>query len=525
MTRAFGPSLHRVIAKSTSNRFSAFLAGIGVTTILQSSTATALIIASFCGQGLIGVSTGVAIMLGADVGTTLVAQILTFDLSWLAPFLLFTGFVVYRALKGRGRVRYAGLMMIGLGLMLLALGLIKTYAEPLQDSETLQVVLKSLDAEPFLAVLLAAILTWLMHSSLATILLFVSLIASGVLSLEIGLVMVIGANIGGAIAPLVATLKEGAASARVPAANMGMRIVMGLICLPFMSEIQNLIMQFDAQPERLIVHFHTGFNLALFLLFIPFTGAVAKMSEVILPDKVDPDDPSIPKYLDEKDLGTPPIALSDATRETLRIAEYLETMMKDFIVALDKNDSALLKDVVRRDDVIDNLYKAIKYYMAKIMDESLDEEEAQRSIQILNFSTNLEAAGDTMVKSLADIATKKITTKKSFSDEGWQEILTTHNRVLASVSLAQNVFMSGDQNLARQLIESKDEIRLLEEKTSEAHLNRIRDGVPETIATSSIHLDIVRDYRRINSYVATVAYPILEEAGYLRKRRLKRAKK
>lgn len=525
VTRVFGDRLHVIVARSTKNRFAAFFTGIGVTAVLQSSTATALIISSFCGQGVLSVSAGVALMLGADVGTTLVAQILTFDLSWVAPVFLFGGYAFYRIFKQKGRVKYLGSTFVGLGIMLLALTFIKSSSEPLRDSETLVLVLEALRSEPLLALLISAILTWIMHSSLATVLLYVTLISSGVLSLPIALVMVLGANIGGAIAPIVVTMREGPESARVPVANMGMRLVGGLLCLPFIPMITDFIGTFDVDNGRMLVNFHTAFNIGLFLLFIPFTTVIAKLVEKWMPSKVDADDPSTPKYLDHKDLGSPAVALSDASRETLRVADVVESMMEDFITALEMNDQKLLEDIIARDDVVDNLYVEIKHYMAKITDEALDEDQSLQYLQIISFATNLEAAGDTIEKSLADVAEKKIGNNSTFSDEGWKEIKKIHKYVISNMKLAQNVLMSSDEGLARELIESKDTIRNHESKAANAHLNRIRDGIPETIATSSIHLDIIRDYRRINSYMATVAYPVLEDAGYLRKRRLKSAKK
>lgn len=525
VTRAFGSNLHTIISRSTSNRVYAFLTGIGVTTLLQSSTATALIISSFCGHGLMTVTAGVAVMLGADLGTTLVAQILSFDFSWLAPFFLFSGYFIYRLFKNKNRMQHVGRLFIGLGLMLLALAFIKLSAEPLKTSETLAIVLHSLGNEPILAVLCAALLTWVMHSSLATILLFVTLASSGVLDVNIALIMVLGANLGGAIAPIVTTMREGRAASRVPVANMVMRFISVLLVFPFIGVAHELISYFGDTPERMIVNFHTAFNIGVVVLFLPVSHIVARRVETWMPDQIDYDDPSVPKYLDEKHLETPSIALSDAMRETLRMAEMLETMLDDLILALRQNNEKLLITVIERDDVLDGLYKAIKYYMAKIMHESLDEEDAQQYIQILAFATNLEGCGDTVVKSMADMAEKKIRKKSSFSHDGWAEIKNIHKHVQDTLRLSQNVLLSGDRQLARRLIESKDTIREYERKTSESHLNRIRDGVPETIATSSIHLDIIRDYRRLNSLLATVAYPILEDAGDLMTRRLKPIKK
>lgn len=521
MTRAFGARLHQTISAGTSNRFTAFLSGIGVTALLQSSTATALITAGFCGRGLMTVAAGIAVMLGADVGTTLVAQVLSFDLAWLMPVLLICGFVLFSVYQNRGQISHVGRIFIGLGLMLMALDWIRETSQPLKDSEVLPLVLQSLEADPIFAVLLAALLTWLAHSSLAIVLLLVSLVTAGVLPVSVGLAMVLGANLGGAMAPLMATLKDSPQASRVPLANLLMRMAGVLLLLPLLSYVQDALLAVDPVDERMIVNFHTGFNILLAVIFLPLTGFMARLVTRLVPDVTDRDDPGQPRYLDLKELDTPTIALASASREVLRMADIVQHMVEDTIVALRNNDESLVARIRARDDVLDKLNKAIKMYMARMTQGSLDPDEAQLYVRILGYATNLENVGDTIDKSLTEMAVKKIRSHKRFSNEGWQEILDLHNLVMETMRLSQSVFVSGDVKLARRLIESKDRVRIAEARGTENHMQRIREGIAETIETSSLHLDIIRDYRRINSYMATVAYPILEETGQLRGSRLK----
>ncbi|MCB9996461.1 MAG: Na/Pi cotransporter family protein [Rhodospirillales bacterium] len=524
MTRAFGADLHTIVSKSTSNRITAFLTGIGVTALLQSSTATAFIIAAFCGQGIMTLSAGLAVMLGADVGTAVVAQILSYDLRWLAPMLIIVGYFLFAANKKRGRLEHIGKLLMGLALMLFSLSLIRQSAEPLKESEVLAIILQSLDKDPIMALAIVALLTWLAHSSLAIVLLLTSLVMSGILPPDVGLVMVLGANLGGAIVPVLATLKDSREAARVPVGNVVMRLSGILVVLPFIHIIHEEMLTFGSTPERLLVDFHIAFNIAIAVAFLPFTGLLAKGCERFMPREKDEDDPGHARYLDEKELGTPSIALSAAIRETLRMADALQSMLEKTIVALRDNDEALVREIKKNDDVIDSLYQAVKMYMAKITQESLDPEEAYQYFTILAFASNIENAGDTIDKSLMEMAKKKIKDRNRFSKEGWDEIKEIHAFVLETVRVAQSVFVSGDSLLARRLLEGKEDFRLKEQKAATAHMARIREGVPETIATSSLHLDILRDYRRINSYMASVAYPILEEAGQLRSTRLKKIK-
>lgn len=516
MTKAFGQGLHRAILWGTKNRIRAFFSGIGVTTLLQSSTATALIVASFSGRKMITGAAALAVMLGADVGTTLVAQLLTFDLSWLMHTMLISGFIIYKVFENKpGRLAHFGKMLIGLGLMLLALSLIKAGAGPLRESDVLPVVLDSLDQDPVLLVLIAAMLTWLCHSSLAVVLLLGSLTAAQIVPVHVGLAMVLGANLGGVMAPLVATMKDSPEAMRIPVGNLLMRLVGVVMILPLLTQVEGLLTEVSSDPARMLVNMHMAFNIMLALIFLPFTGSIYHLTLRLIPDRPDADDPGKARYLDEKQLDIPAIALASAGREALRMADLVQSMMEDTIVALRTNDESIVYRIRARDDVLDKLNKAVKLYMAKMARESLDPEDTQQYVRTLTFATNLENVGDTIDKSLMEMALKKIREHKRFSERGWAEIQDIHNAVLETVRLAQTVFVTSDAKLARRMIEAKENLRKAEIRATQSHMDRIREGIPETIATSGLHLDIIRDYRRINSYMCTVAFPILEEAGQL----------
>ena len=512
VTHGFGAELRRALAASTKSRVLSFFSGMGITALLQSSTATVLIVAAFAGQGMINSATGLAMVLGADVGTTLVAQLFSLDLRFLIPVFMIIGYISFSKKRASGRFKNFGRVFIGLALMLFALMWIKDAAQPLKESEILPVILGALESDKIFAILIAALLTWLAHSSLAVILLLMSFVASGILPLMLGVYMVLGANLGGTIPPILATLKDHPEAARVPVGNLIIRFVGVVVVFCFVPYIKPHLDVLGGDETRKIVNFHTLFNVALALVFLPFTGAISKLTKKIIPDRVERDDPSQARYLDHKDLTTPSVALASATRETLRMADMVQQMLNDTITVFKTNDKALLKKVREEDDVIDCIYEQIKIYMAKLSQESMDENEAQRYVQVLTFSTNLEHAGDVVDKNLMPLALKKIKRDTNFSDEGMKEIEHIHSLVMESVQLAQSIFVSGDADMARKLIQDKREIREAELEGMTTHIERLGDGVPETIATSSLHVDIIRDYRRINSYMCTVAYPLLDKS-------------
>jgi len=521
LNRAFGTALRRIISNSTSNRFKAFFVGLSVASVLQSSTATSLIVSSFAARGIITVSAAIAVMLGADVGTTLAAQFMSLDLRWLAPVMIAAGYIVNNSMEDTP-YKYVGRAMIGMGLALLALKTITTVAEPLKHSEVLHALIGPLSDQPVLAVIISALLTWMVHSSLGMVLLYMGFVASGTIPVHLGLYMVLGANIGGALAPVVMTLRDIQAGRRVPLGNLVIRGLGVIFIMPFMG---NLILPFiesiHPDPARMVVNFHTAFNMAVAIIFLPFIGSLTRMSEVVLPDRPREEDESLPRYLDPTAISTPPAALACVARETLRVCDIVQKMLHDTLEAFRVNNPRLVQGIRDQEKIVDSLYGSIKTYMARLSSQALDENESRRYMQIITFSTNLEHIGDIIDKNLMEMAMKKIRLQDNFSRAGFAEISDLHARVLENMQLAQNVFMTGDIKMARKLFEEKAILRSQEMQASESHFKRLSEGIAETIATSSLHLDILRDLRRINSYVSLIAYPILEEAKELNPRLLK----
>jgi phosphate:Na+ symporter len=511
-SRAFGASLRGAIHAGTKNRMLAFLSGLGVTALLQSSTATAFLLTSFARKKMIGLSASLAVILGADVSTTLVAQLLSFKMPALASVCLILG-ITGRKFYGEqsGRIKHICNIFIGLGFMMLSLSMIREISEPIKHSEVLPYILKPLQSDVLMALVFSAGLTWLLYSSLAAVLLFASLAANGIISLDLGLLLVLGANLGGALIPFAATYSEGAAARRITFGNTIMRLCVLVVTVPLLGAIGQDLSVLPGGTARHLVHFHMAFNIAVALIFLPITPLIAQLCTKIFPEDKKHESGVHPLYLDEKALESPVVALAAAARETLRIAEIVEGMLDKTIKALEKGDQSIISQVREADNRVDKIYGAIKTYMSRLSQQSLDPDEADRYMQILTFSTNLEHIGDIIEKSLMELAVKKDRKKENFSAEGLKEIKEFHDKVLENMKLAQAIFMSEDSKLAAQLVAKKQDIRMAADQTSEKHFKRLSDGVPQTLATSSLHLDIIRDYRRINSYATRLAYAILDK--------------
>ena len=513
--RAFGPNLRRFLGKALGNRFNAFCAGLGLTAILQSSTATGLMTTSLAADGVVALVPALAIMLGANVGTTLIVQVLSFNIAAAAPVLFIIGLVIFRA--GRQNLtRALGRIAIGLGLTLLALHILVDTLAPAEQAPLVRSLLAAITHDPVFCIVIAAALTWAAHSSVAVVLLIMSLAYSHFVTAEAALALVLGANLGSAVNPLL----EGGTGAdpisrRLPLGNLINRLVGILIALPLLPVLARELAVLQPNASKMTAEFHMLFNVALALIFIGLLDPLAWLLVRILPDRKRATDPSLPRYLDEAALDTPSLAIGNAARETLRMGDVVETMLSQVMTAIMDNDRKLAGDVSKMDNVVDRLTEAIKLYIARLTRGSLDEREGRRAMEIVSFAINLEHVGDIIDKNLCELAVKKIKRRYQFSVEGAAELVSFHRRVCESLRVAFNVFMTGDLEAARRLIREKAELRNIELAAGDRHFERLREGRPESIETSSLHLDILRDLRRIHSHICSVAYPVLEAAGEL----------
>lgn len=511
--RAFGSDLRLLMAKALGNRLAAFAAGLGLTALLQSSTATALIVSSFTAEGMVGLVSALAIMLGANVGTTLIVQVLSFNISAAAPALFIVGLVAFRS-GARSRIKDIGRVAIGLGLMLLALHILLGTLEPAENAPAMRVFMNAITGDPVLCVIIGAVVTWVVHSSVATVLLIMSLAYAHFVTPFAALALVLGANLGSAINPVFeGARRDNPANFRLPLGNLLTRVVGILLVAPFLHPIADAFQSWQPDLAKMTAEFHIAFNLGTAILFIGILDSVAAMLTKLLPTRTQTLDPSKPRYLDESALETPSLALADAARETLRMGDMVEAMLRQVMTAIINNDRGLADEVSRMDNSVDRLDEAIKLYVTKLTRGSLDEREGQRAMEIISFAINLEHIGDIVDKNLCELATKKIKHRFQFSPEGAAELLDFHKLTMESLRIAFGIFMSGDVTEARKLLAEKTVLRSAELAATERHLERLREGRPESIETTSLHLDVLRDLKRIHSHICSVAYPVLDAAG------------
>ena len=521
--RVMGEDLRQVLRRSVDNRLTAMMAGLGVTGLVQSSTATCLIVSSFVGQGLISSGAGLSVMLGADMGTSLMAVVFSFDLSWVSPLLIIVGVFLFTSRQNTtpGRI---GRVLIGLGLITLALQLIVSSTRPLTQSAVVQSLLSSMPNEVLLDILVGVLLTVFSYSSLAIVLLTAALATSGILPLTAALGMVLGANLGSGVLAVLSTSQAGPAERRVPIGNLifkALGCALMLLAMPYVPDVLKAMAAYLPSPLSIVVSFHLLFNLTMGLVFIGMTRLLGERLDAWLPVMAKAGPSDRPKHLDPTALATPSLAISCAAREALHLADVVETMLRGIIPVIKNNDLVLAEQLRKRDDTVDELYSAIKFYLTQISREALSEREGRRWTDIVSFTINMEQVGDIIERVLQDVEDKKIRKGRRFSEAGMAEICHLHERLVSNLRLGMSVFLDGHLKDAQKLLEEKAQFRELEREYASTHLSRLQDNTPESIGTSSLHIDLISDLKRINSHICSIAYPILEAAGALTKTRLR----
>jgi phosphate:Na+ symporter len=508
LQKAAGARLRSFLLTATSNRIKGVGVGAVITALLQSSSATTVMLVGFVGSGLLGLGQTMGVILGADIGTTLTVQIIAFKVYDYAILMVGAGALI-RFLSIRGPSHEWGQALLGFGFVFLALKILIETFTPLAEGSFFGEAIVGLGDDPLAGIIISALLTAVFHSSAATLGLAITAAHTGLLTLDAAMPIVLGANIGTCASAIASSIGAPVDSKRVAMAHVLFKVLGVIIVLPFLGLFTDLVALASSDLARQVAYAHTFFNIAIAVLFLPFTGPFTSLVQYLLPESEEVKKFG-PRYLDPIVLTSPSLALGQATREALRLADIVQEMLKNSIEVFRRNDKVLLERLEERDNDVDLLDREIKLYLTKLSRESLSEEQAGRELEVLAFTNNLENIGDVIDRNLMELAMKKIKQNLSFSEDGIREILEFHERVVKVFEMGVATFASGDAELARRLLDRKIKLARMEKDMREAHINRLHRGLRESIDTSSIHLDVLANLKRISSYITNIAYPILE---------------
>ncbi|WP_223518865.1 Na/Pi cotransporter family protein [Pseudomonas sp. GL-B-19] len=507
--RVYGTNLRHVIGRNMSRRWLAFVAGIVVTAMVQSSNATAMLVTSFVGQGLMALTPALATMLGADVGTALMARVLTFDLSWLSPLLIFVGVIFFLSRK-QTRVGQMGRVCIGLGLIILALQLIVEAAGPITHAQGVKVIFASLTGDILLDALIGALFAMVSYSSLAAVLLTATLAGANVISLPVAIGLVIGANIGSGILAFLSTSMQNAAGRQVALGSLLYKLIGLLLIIPVLDPLVHWMDSLDFSPQEMVIGFHLLYNTTRCLILLPSVGGMARLCAWLLPERPEANGMAKARHLDPTALATPSLALANAARETLRMGDLIDNMLEAMLDVLHGKQTAVTQEMRRLTDDVEALYNAIKLYLAQMPREDLSDQDSRRWAEIIELAINLKLASDLIERMLRKVQQQKTSQRRSFSDVGLEELAGLHSQLISNLRLGLSVFLSSDKESARQLLREKRRFRAQERRLAHAHVSRLQRKIVQSLETSSLHLELIADMKRLNSLFCSSAYVVLE---------------
>jgi phosphate:Na+ symporter len=510
LQRAAGSHLRHLLTRMTSTRLAAVGSGALVTAIIQSSSATTLMLIGFVSAGLLTFPQSLGVILGADIGTTVTVQLLAFRVQELSLLLVGMGFATV-FFGRRGLVKSLGQVVLGFGFIFLGMKVMNDGLAPLADNELTRQVLVALAGNPFLGLLVGAVLSAGMASSAATIGLTLSLGQQGLLPLSASLPVVLGANIGTCATALAASMRSSSDARRVAVAHIAFKVLGVALVFPFIGPLANLVALTSLDPARQIANTHTFFNVAISALFLPFAPWAARVITALVPEEERGDNPYRTRYLDDRFLEQPALAIGQAMREALRMGDVAQAMLRDAMVVMRTNNQELLEDVERRDDQLDYLEREIKIFISRLGRETMSPDMARKEIALISFIGNLENIGDIIDKNLMELARKKLYQGRRFSEAGEAELIEFHGMVSKNLERAIAGFAANDRSLAQEVLDQRPVVRQRERELRDSHLARLRRGLAESLETSEIHLDVLTNLKRISSHITALVYPILEE--------------
>ncbi len=528
ITRAWGESLKQFLTHRLGNRVSAFIAGTITTTVLGSGTATSLIVSNIAAASGLSVALGLAVILGADVGSAITTTLFASGSSFLrqaSPLLVFAGYVVFGFAK-ETRPHNFGRVLIGVGLMLLALGLISQATQPLNSASLFHDVLSALSKETLLGFLVGALMAWAFHSTLAAVLVIGSLVANGSMDAESAAIIVLGINLGGCMPALLGSLGLSPQARQLPLANLICRGVICIACLPFVKYASPALGFFGVSGLGIALALHLSINLLVGVIWLPLTGLAAALSARLLRQaKLPPDPLAAPRYLSLSALETPAVALSNAALEAGRMSEILDLMLSTAIEALRDNSIETLKLLRMQDERLNSFHTAIQTYLYDLTEKEISADHARHATEMVLYVSNLEHAGDVIQLSLADRIKAKIREDHAFSLDEKTAIETLSSILHENIRMATSVLSTRDVEGAQQLIAQKDTFRSLENNVIRQQVSRRGVGRGKPLRQSALFIDLIRDLHNINSYIVSVGYPIVDSAGLLRESRLRKKQK
>ena len=506
---AFGAKLSRLWVGPGGGRFRAFGAGVLSTSLIQSSGAVVAMVVSFTEIAPFSLPHSLAVVLGADLGSTVTVQILSFRIYQYAFLVVSIGVIL--SLWGRkGTLRAIGQGILGFGLLLLALKFLAGAASEIGSVTSLRLLMADLAQAPLVSFLLGVLLSALFQSGTAVMILLIAFSQQGVLPLPAVLPLVLGANVGGTSLAFTASSGLAAEGRRVAWGHLLMKTVGAALFLPFFSAAQGFLSLMSPDPSRIVANAHTMFNFTLAILFFPLLPRLSSALCRVVPGKTSLVPAGEPAYLDRDHLPATGAALGQVAREIVRMADMIQEMQELGLQAVRSMDVDLVTRIARADDDVDRLTREVKVFLSKLGEGALDPEQTRRAVAYISIVSDLENIGDFLDKTLGEHLRKLAERNQRFSEEGSGELQSLMREVESMYGEAVSAFVTRDERAAEIVIARKKVVGQMERQLRIAHIHRLQKGTPESLESSAAHLDILSSWKVIASHCASIAYNVIQ---------------
>ena len=523
MKMTAGDSMRSILKKLTSNRFIAVFVGAFITMIIQSSSATTVMLVSFVNSGLLNFVQALGVILGSNIGSTVTAQIVAFKVTDYALLLIAVGSIMTLFSK-KDSAKHIGFVILGFGLLFYGMKVMSDTMKPLRTDPTFNIILTSFE-NPFLGIIAGAVFTALIQSSSATTGIVITLASSGSITLEAGIPLILGANIGTCITALLAGLKATRDAKRVAIGHVLFNVIGVLVFCFWIPTFADLVAQTTDNVPRQIANAHTIFNIVSTMLFIPFAPFISRTIIRYFPDKEklrNIEKPAI-LNLDEKVLSYPTAAINNAQAEISGVVGLTErvvgSLVPPFITDKDQSDVEnpelnLITGLHQRLEKIKYLNENISNYLIKISQQDLTSHQSREVFALVSATNYLNSINDTVKVKFENLIGKKESLDGGFSDAGQEEILVYHAKLLKQIKRLNKYFAKYDRGKATKIMKKGKKYKDLEEKYRLEHFKRVSGNVSESVATHQLHVELMDMLKQINTFIELIASTLLviEEA-------------
>ena len=507
LENAAGEGLKKILEKVTKNPIIAVVVGAIVTMVIQSSSATTVMVVGFVNAGLMNLAQAAGIIMGANIGTTITAQLVAFKLDTIAPIFVFVGAMMVMFVKGKKR-REIGNIILGFGILFVGMGTMSGAMKPLTSLPVFQEILTTVGQHWYLGIIAGAVITAVLQSSSATTGILVALATAGAIDIKMALPIIFGCNIGTCVTAMLATIGTNKTAHRAAMLHFIFNVAGTVIFLPFLLTgwLGDLVSYFSDNVTRQIANSHTIFNIVNTLIMVPLIPVLCKIVEKIIPGE---DDEKVgPKYIDDRLLETPVIAAGQVVKETLRMANKAKTSLELAMTAFMKNDESTAQKVYENEEVINNLEECITTYLVKLSKCELSDKEKNIVASTFHIVNDIERIGD-HAENLADLTVQKINKKLQYSEDAIKEMTNMYQTTLKALDVSIDSYENRDTEKAKNIVDIEAAIDKQNKKYRDLHIRRLHEGTCNAYA-GAIFLDLLSNLERIGDHSTNISEIVIE---------------